>query len=86
MGRIKDEVEQIIGKRISGVVIKKTKKPGGSPTGQLFLLFDDGSYYEFYTYGCDIGTTGGVVQEGSYDAVLNYMSDTLEPVFAKHRE
>lgn len=51
MGRIKDEVEQNIGKRISRVVIKGAKAPGGSPTSQLFPLFDDGSYYEFYTYG-----------------------------------
>jgi len=85
MGRVKDQVEQIIGKRISGVVIKETKAPGGSPTNQLFLLFDDGSYYEFYTYGCDIGTTAGVVQ-GGYDSVVSYMSDTLEPVYVKCRE
>ncbi len=85
MTRIKDGVEQIIGMRIAGLVIKQAKESGGSPTNQLFLLFDDGSYYEFYTYGCSIGTTGGVVR-GGLDEVLAYMDQTLEPVFVKCQE
>lgn len=82
--RIKDEVEQIIGRRISGVVIKRAKE-GGHPTNQLFLLFDDGHYYEFYTTGCSISTTAGV-SRGELNDVLGYMNQTLEPVFVKYQE
>ncbi len=86
MARIKDEVEQIIGRRIAGVVIKGLK-PGqavdegsGSPTGQLFLLFDDGTHYEFYVAVGALHTTGGVAR-GNLDDVLSYMGDRFRPVW-----
>lgn len=84
MARIKDEVEQIVGRRIVGVVIKHRDKPEAAVTSQLFLLFEDGSYYEFYTYNCSVSTTGGVVQ-GGLNEVLAYMGDTLKPVFVKYQ-
>lgn len=79
VGRIKSEVKQIIGKRITGLVMKASKSHNYPPRNQLFLMFDDGTYYEFYTHDCDIGTTGGVVR-GTLDDVLSYMADTRVPV------
>lgn len=83
--RIKDEVEQIIGKRIRGVVIKHKNNSAAAVTSQLFLLFDDNTYYEFYTYDSPLSTTGGVDQ-GGLKEVLSYMNDTLVPVFVKYQE
>jgi hypothetical protein len=80
VGRVKSEVKQIIGKRISGLVIKAAKNKNQPPRHQLFLLFDDGTYYEFYAHDCEISTTGGVIQ-GNIDDVLSYMNDSRVPVF-----
>ncbi len=80
VGRVKSEVKQIIGKRISGLVMKVAKNHNQPPRHQLFLLFDDGTYYEFYAHDCEISTTGGVVR-GNLDDVLSYMADSRVPVF-----
>jgi hypothetical protein len=85
VGRVKSEVKQIIGKRISGLVIKEAKNHNHSPRHQLFLLFDDGTYYEFYAHDCEISTTGGVVQ-GNLDDVLSYMADSRVPVFIEEHK
>lgn len=83
--RVKDEVEKIIGRRISGVVIKHNNDNRAELSSQLFLLFDDNTYYEFYTNDSPIGTTGGVDQ-GGLKEVLAYMNNTLKPVFVKYQE
>lgn len=54
---MKTEVTQIIGKTISGVFIKENQK-SGHPCSQVFLTFDDGSCYEFYSSDGSISTTG----------------------------
>lgn len=80
---MKDEVRQILGKRITGVVIKE-RKGEGHPRGQLFLVFEDGTYYEFYTPFDTISTTGGVCR-GTIGDVLNYMNDRLHPVWVGYQ-
>lgn len=82
---IKDEVEQIIGKRIRGVVIKQKTSGPSEVSSQLFLLFDDDTYYEFYTCDEPLCTTGGV-DHGGLREVLDYMGDRLKPVFVRYQE
>lgn len=86
MGHIKGEVEQIVGRCINGVVIKRQKCDKQRPATQLFLLFDDGNYYEFYTDSDGtINTTSGVAA-GSLGGVLHYMSDCNEPIYVTYQE
>ena len=67
---MKSGVKQIIGKTISGVVVKESKN---SPRTQLFLLFNDGTYYEFYSGLGDICGAGGVDRGGIHE-VNQYLS------------
>ena len=55
---MKDNVYQIVGKIIIGVIIKETKLKR-SPHHQLFLVFDDHTSYEFYS-DATIKPTGGL--------------------------
>ena len=76
---MKDAVKTIIGKRIKGVV---TKKRPNSPYYQLFLIFSDDTFFEFYTITTDgdISCAGGI-DKGGIDAVRNYLGEqfiTLE--------
>ncbi|MBI5611906.1 MAG: hypothetical protein HY942_02375 [Gammaproteobacteria bacterium] len=74
---MKDGAQEILGKTIKGIVIKTGDK---SPKSQLFLVFDDGTYYEFYSLDDVIQVTGGV-SAGDIDTVRKYMSETKEIVF-----
>ena len=60
-------VKKILGKRITGVVRK-----GGYGVNNLFLIFDDDTYFEFYTDGPI--NTAGRVDPGDMERVLKYMS------------
>ena len=42
-----DAFEKIFGKTIKGVCVRRNK---GNPAGQVFLVFNDDTYYEFYSY------------------------------------
>jgi len=64
-------VKQIIGKRIKGIVAKKHDY---QPHSQLFLIFSDETYYEFYTYMSEICATGGVCV-GGLEKVREYMGE-----------
>lgn len=72
---MKTGARQIIGKTITGVIIKRTK---GSeiPRTMLFITFDDGTYYEFYSMNGEILNTGGVVVSGGFTVLLQYLQDT----------
>jgi hypothetical protein len=50
---MREEISEIVGKRIIGVVAKKQSK---APRTQVFLMFNDGTYIELY------GTTTGEIQ------------------------
>lgn len=60
----------MLGKRICGAVIKEGD---GSPRMQIFLIFDDGTYYEIYS---DVAINGiGGVYEGDIEFVRQYMPE-----------
>lgn len=59
-----DAFETILGKTISGVCVRRNK---GNPAGQVFLVFDDGTYLEFYSYQYIKGAGG--IDKGNLDVV-----------------
>lgn len=63
---MKPQVAEIIGRTIKAVYILNADE---SPKEQVFLLFEDGTHYEFY--GDSIGTTAGV-QWGGAKAIEQY--------------
>ena len=82
---MKRGVKQIIGKRIQGVVAKKRTI---QPYSQLFLVFSDGTYFEFYTYLDQICATGNLCR-GGLEEVREYMGEEyviLEAFGGKMRE
>ena len=58
--------EKIIGKTISGVY---TRDNENDPQGQMFLLFDDDTYFEIYGYGSMKGAGG--IDKGDLDKVMS---------------
>ena len=79
----KSGVQKIIGKRIKGVVLKKLPN---RPHSQLYLIFPDGTYFEFYTDGDQICATsapyeGGLQEargnQGKEHVVLEYHDDDI---------
>lgn len=71
---MKDGIRQILGKTVSGVIVKESDS---EPRSQCFLLFSDGSYYEMYGH---IAFTNGL-GSGSADEVKEYMSSRMKVVF-----
>ena len=63
------QFECIIGKCIKGVVVKESDTP---PKKQVFLVFTDETYYEFY--GEDFTGAKGI-NKGGVKEVKNYMSE-----------
>lgn len=57
--------ETILGKTISGVYVRENKS---NPSGQAFLVFDDGTYFEFYSTDPIKGTKG--IDKGDLDRVI----------------
>ena len=69
---MKEGIYEILGKRISGIIVKKAEE--SQPRSQLFLLFDDNTYYEMYSYSEIIGTSG--LASGDRKNVLNYFQSS----------
>jgi hypothetical protein len=73
---------EIIGKKIKGVVVKE----GHNPESQVFLIFSDGTYYEFYSDSFIRGS--GRIHKGGRKKVKEYSDqnrvvlDLIEPVIA----
>ena len=63
---IRKVLPQLVGKTISHIVMKE----GSGPAAQLFLVFDDGSYYEFYSDAPIDGA--GAVERGGVETVIEY--------------
>ncbi|MDH5197580.1 MAG: hypothetical protein OEY20_10040 [Gemmatimonadota bacterium] len=61
----------IVGKTIAHVVVKK--RPG-QPRSQLFLVFTDGTYYEFFSPDGDLEGSSAI-DRGGLDDVRRYQSD-----------
>lgn len=59
--------EEILGKKITGVCVRRNKR---NPAGQVFLVFDDYTYFEMYSYEYIVGAKG--VDKGNLDTVKNY--------------
>lgn len=73
--------EVILGKTISGVIIKKGER--SSPSMQLFLLFDDNTYFEFWSWGDYSGlSAAGGLDRGGAEEVRRYMPN-MEIIFEK---
>jgi hypothetical protein len=68
--KLKDVLPQLLGKRICGAVVKEGDR---MPRMQVFLLFDDGTYYELYTDSTIFGAGG--VDQGDLEHVRRYMPE-----------
>ena len=64
-----DAFEKIFGKTIKGVCVRRNK---GNPAGQVFLVFNDDTYYEFYSYEYIKGAGG--VDKDDLDEVTRITS------------
>ena len=65
----KAEVASIVGKTIKHIVVTEGPR---APRSQVFLVFTDDSYYEFYsTHGSIAG--GGALDIGGIEAVRGYL-------------
>jgi len=69
---MKEGIYEILGKRITGVIVKRAEE--SEPRSQLFLLFDDNTYYEMYSNSAIIGTRGCV--SGDRKNVINYLQSS----------
>lgn len=78
---MKDGAAEIVGKTITGVIIKQVKETGSTPQSQLYLLFDDNSYYEFYSSSGSIRNTGGCFSNSSFREVYKYMEEQFDVKF-----
>lgn len=68
MGRLwANSFKRVIGKRIHGLVVAAHPE---SPRRQVFLIFDDGSFYELF--GDDISGCKGI-DRGGLDEVRAYL-------------
>jgi len=80
-----DKIAEMLGKRIKGVVMKECTVPDGQPKGQLFIVFDDDTYFEFYSRTCAISAAkgcwvGGIDKVEAYmDATMKIVSHAVEP-------
>jgi hypothetical protein len=70
---MKSGVKDIVGKRIIGVVVKSLER-GNAANDQVFLIFDDNTYFEFYG---DFSCTSAV-DRGGIDEVRRYMSSSYK--------
>lgn len=68
-------LRQMIGKTIAHVVIKE----GQSPKGQIFLVFEDDTYYEFY-FGAPVNGAKAV-DPGGLAAAVAYGEPYQKVVF-----
>jgi hypothetical protein len=82
---MKPTINEIIGKRIVGVIVKESDR---WPKSQLFLLFDDNTYFELYSTYDEIRGAGDIdkggqaeikeLGKGSHKIVLEFHDDPLQ--------
>lgn len=72
---MKDGARQMIGKRITGVVFKSPRDGRAAPCSQLFLLFDDGTYFELYSLASPVLPTTAT-RPGCLSDVLAYLGES----------
>ena len=67
----KAAVASILGKTIKHIVVKEGDR---APRSQVFLVFTDDSYYEFYSTHGSISGAGGL-DVGGIEAVRKYLPE-----------
>ena len=67
MPRIKKSLQQLVGKTIKNIVICKNSET--EPKGQLFLVFDDGTSFEFWA-NHDLFSMASKVDDDDLDQVV----------------
>jgi hypothetical protein len=72
--QMKTNAHEILGKTITGIILKYADKPAETPQSQLWLLFSDNTCYEFYCLGDSIRPSGGVIANG-LEHINHYMQD-----------
>ena len=78
-------VRTIVGKTISGVIIKECKKK--DPRAQVFLLFDDDTYFEFYSGGDSPGIScANGIDKGGVRKVRNYIPEGPTIIYEAFKE
>lgn len=68
---MKSGISQIIGRTISSVAVIQNNH---APSNQVFLVFTDGTYYEFW--GNEFSCAGGIDQ-GGMEAALDYATTVM---------
>ncbi len=82
---IKRSIESIVGKTITGVVVKRRKSEEISNiTNQIMLVFSDNTYYEIWENTYDAISSAGRVFPGGIEAARNYGSDVMEIIIDVH--
>ena len=76
---MKDLPRELLGKTLSGVVLREATDAHTTPATCLFLLFEDGTAYEFYSHDGSISPTGGLV-EAKVEDVEHYFQDEMKTV------
>lgn len=75
-----DRPGAIVGRRINAVVLKAARDPRAHPATQLFLIFEDGTSYEFYARE-DVITCAGGIDKGGLPRVLGYMQERMQVIY-----
>lgn len=75
-------VAEMLGKTIQAVVVKQCER--GSLTEQVFLVFDDDTYFEFYSSEGAIESAKGV-KTGTFAEVREYMGAACPNVIEASR-
>lgn len=78
---MKEGIKGIVGKRIVGIVAKEAKMVGFQPVHSVFLLFDDGTYFELWG---EIHGSGGI-DTGGAEKVRSYLKDQMNIVLEHHK-
>lgn len=77
---MKDGLKYLVGKRIAGVVVASSKR---SPQNQVFLVFTDGTRFEFY--GADFSCCSGLDDaRGIKDTIASNRGE-IERVYHERR-
>ncbi len=77
---MKLEIAEIVGKRIAGVIVKEKKENVRvSSPRHVFLIFEDGTHFEFYA-NSEVTWSAGV-RPGGIDWVRNYCATHYQVSF-----
>ncbi len=84
---IKRGIETIVGKTITGVVVKRRKsKEASDITNQIMLVFSDNTYYELWENTYDAISSAGKVFSGGIEAARSYGSDVMDIIIDAHMD